>query len=125
MLNNKVLLVVNSVYQLFTAVHMKRSILAKKEADLLVTDITAVLHTYIPRLKETGLFAQVIFGKTKEWNQKYAAAKGGHARRRLSERLPYPALDAERRACRLFGSLFFQLRSIYPHVGVPIRPPLL
>ena len=76
MLNNKVLLVVNSVYQLFTAVHMKRSILAKKEADLLVTDITAVLHTYIPRLKETGLFAQVIFGKTKEWNQKYAAAKG-------------------------------------------------
>lgn len=27
MLNNKVLLVVNSVYQLFTAVHMKRSIL--------------------------------------------------------------------------------------------------
>lgn len=76
MLNNKVLLVVNSVYQLFTAVHMKRSILAEKEADLLVTDITAVLHTYIPRLKETGLFAQVIFGKTKEWNQKYAAAKG-------------------------------------------------
>ena len=77
MLNNKVLLVVNSVYQLFTAVHMKRSILAKKEADLLVTDVTSVLHTYIPRLKETGLFAQVIFGKTKEWNQKYAAAKGG------------------------------------------------
>ena len=76
MLNNKVLLVVKSVYQLFTAVHMKRSILAEKEADLLVTDITAVLHTYIPRLKETGLFAQVIFGKTKEWNQKYAAAKG-------------------------------------------------
>ena len=33
MLNNKVLLVVNSVYQLFTAVHMKRSILAKKEAE--------------------------------------------------------------------------------------------
>ena len=62
MLNNKVLLVVNSVYQLFTAVHMKRSILAEKEADLLVTDITSVLHTYIPRLKETGLFAQVIFG---------------------------------------------------------------
>lgn len=39
MLSNRVLIVVNSVYQLITAIHMKRTILAQRNADLLLTDM--------------------------------------------------------------------------------------
>ena len=72
MQNNLVLIVVNSVYQLFTAVHMRRSLLADRLVDLLVTDVTSVLNETIPRLQETGLFERVISGTTKELNKKYA-----------------------------------------------------
>ena len=37
MLNNRVLIVVNSVYQLFTAVHIRRTILEDRDVDLLLT----------------------------------------------------------------------------------------
>ena len=75
MLNKKALIIANSVYQLMTAVHIKRTILEDCETDLIVTDITPQLKETVPRLKETGLFTQVIFGMTQELNRKYAGAK--------------------------------------------------
>ena len=75
MQNEKVLIVANSVYQLLTAVHMKRTILADRDTDLIVTDITPQLKETVPRLKQTGIFARVIFGATQELSQKYAGAK--------------------------------------------------
>ena len=75
MLNTRVLIIANSVYQLLTAVHMKRTILDDCEADLIVTDITPQLKDTVPRLQGTGLFARVIFGVTQELNRKYAGDK--------------------------------------------------
>ncbi len=75
MMNNRVLVIVNSVYQLLTAVHMKRSILSDREADLVVTDMTPGLTAYVPRLKESRLFERVISAATQEMQKKYGAAK--------------------------------------------------
>ena len=38
--NKRVLVITNSVYQLFTAVHMKRALLKSCDVDLIVTDVT-------------------------------------------------------------------------------------
>ena len=70
--NKLSLVAVNSVYQLLTAVHMRRTILCDGETDLLLTDTTPKLMDYLPRLKETGLFRRVISAKTKELSRKYA-----------------------------------------------------
>ncbi len=75
MLNKRILIIVNSVYQLLTAVHMKRALLGECDADLIVTDVTPGLRETAPRLRETGLFSRVIFGATHELNRKYAGAK--------------------------------------------------
>ena len=75
MQSERVLMVANSVYQLLTAVHMKRTILNGCDADLIVTDVTPQLKETVPRLEETGLFARVIFGTTLDLSRKYAGAK--------------------------------------------------
>lgn len=72
MQQNNSLVLVNSVYQLFTAVHMKRTML--EHADLLITDVTPQLKESIPRIQETGLFDRVIYASVQELNQKYAGA---------------------------------------------------
>lgn len=74
--NNRVLVIANSVYQLLTAIHMRRSLLAGREADLVVTDLTPALPEAIPRLKETGLFSRVIAAATREFHQENASAQG-------------------------------------------------
>ena len=56
MLSNRVLIVVNSVYQLITAIHMKRTILAQRNADLLLTDMLPNGEAYLPHLQEIRLF---------------------------------------------------------------------
>lgn len=56
MIYDRALIIVNSVYQLLTAVHMKRSILDGRAVDLIVTDVTPKMEAYVPRLRETGLF---------------------------------------------------------------------
>lgn len=61
MLNNRVLIVVNSVYQLFTAVHIRRTILEHRDVDLLLTDVLPQGENYLPRLEDTGLFERVLF----------------------------------------------------------------
>ena len=76
MLNNRVLIVVNSVYQLFTAVHIRRTILEDRDVDLLLTDVLPQGENYLPRLEDTGLFERVLFARTRELNQTYAGASG-------------------------------------------------
>lgn len=73
--NKRVLVITNSVYQLFTAVHMKRALLKSCDVDLIVTDVTPQLKETIPRLVETGLFTRVIFGEVQALNRKIAAVK--------------------------------------------------
>ena len=76
MLNNRVLIVVNSVYQLFTAVHIRRTILEDRDVDLLLTDVLPQGENYLPRLEDTGLFERVLFARTRELNQTDAGASG-------------------------------------------------
>ena len=73
--NKRVLVITNSVYQLFTAVHMKRALLKSCDVDLIVTDVTPQLKETIHRLVETGLFTRVIFGEVQALNRKFAAVK--------------------------------------------------
>lgn len=75
MLSNRVLIVVNSVYQLITAIHMKRTILAQRKADLLLTDMLPNGEAYLPHLQEIRLFDRVIFARTREWIQKCSSGK--------------------------------------------------
>ncbi len=75
MQESRALIVANSVYQLLTAVHMRRTILNDWDVDLIVTDITPQLRKTVPRLEETNLFDRVIFGATLELSKKYAGAK--------------------------------------------------
>ena len=67
----RVLLIANSVYQLQTAIHIKRSLLSDREADLLITDVTPGLLECAPRAAETGLFDRVLTGAVREVNQRY------------------------------------------------------
>lgn len=78
MSSNRSLLIVNSVYHLLTAVHIKKNMLRDSSTDLLVTDITPQLKEYVPRLKETGLFERVIFGSIRDLNRKYATGTNEH-----------------------------------------------
>ena len=102
--NKRVLVITNSVYQLFTAVHMKRALLKSCDVDLIVTDVTPQLKETIPRLVETGLFTRVIFGEVQALNRKFAAEKeeglsegfrNRSCRERVSEQRQAPALGAE------------------------------
>ena len=68
---HRALVVVNSVYQLLTAVHMRRSLLAGRPVELLLTDVTPGLAGYLPRLRQAAVFDRVIGGETAEINGKY------------------------------------------------------
>ena len=46
--------------------HLKRTLLGDREADLLLTDVTPALPRLRGRLEETGLFARVILAKGAE-----------------------------------------------------------
>ncbi|MGI6007367.1 MAG: polysialyltransferase family glycosyltransferase [Ruminococcus sp.] len=71
MSDGQVLIIVNSIYQLFSAVHMKRSVLKEKNADLLLTDLVPEAKNYISRIEPTGLFQRVIFGRTAGLGRQY------------------------------------------------------
>lgn len=66
MARNNALVVVNSVYQLLTAVHLARTLLRGRETDLLLTNVTPALPGLRQRLEETGLFARVVLAKGAE-----------------------------------------------------------
>lgn len=69
------LVVANSVYQLLTAVHMRRSVLADRPVELLLTDVTPGLPDCLPRLRASGTFDRVIGGRTAWINQQYGGGK--------------------------------------------------
>ena len=69
--DKKVLLIANSVYQLFTAVHLRLSILKDCHAEILLTDITPQMKEDMPRLVGTKLFDRVLFGQIKDFNRQY------------------------------------------------------
>ena len=69
--NNRVLILANSIYQLLTAIHMKKSLLCGRETDLIITDVTPKLPDCLPRLKDTGLFSRVFLAKTRELSKTY------------------------------------------------------
>ena len=75
MSNNRALILVNSVYQLLTAVHLRRTVLSGREADLLVTDILPGWEALLPRLRDTGAFARVLSARAGELNRQYPAAR--------------------------------------------------
>lgn len=75
MFKDKILFIVNSVYQLFTSIHLKTSAEKDREADIILTDVTESLKDCIPRLSDTGLFTRILYARTKELNRKYAVGK--------------------------------------------------
>ena len=69
------LIIANSVYQLLNAVNIKVHILESIPADIVITDVTPSLKKYIPRLEDTKLFDQIIYGEVFSLNKEHAAAK--------------------------------------------------
>lgn len=66
-----ILMIVNSVYQLVTAIHIRCRLINGQEAELLLTDVTPQLEEYLPKLQETGLFSRILFAKTHDLNSRY------------------------------------------------------
>lgn len=75
-MNDRVLVIVNSVYQLFTAVHLRRTLLAGCTADAVLTDILPRHTFYAERLEDTGLFDRVLCASPAAFNAEFAAKKG-------------------------------------------------
>ena len=69
MSNETVLIIVNSVYQLLTAIHMKWTILNPYPVELLITDVTPGLVSLREQLISTKLFLRVLSGSVKDLNE--------------------------------------------------------
>lgn len=69
------LLIVNSVYQLLTAVNLRHTLLRGRTADLILTDVLPHQQDYAGRVRETGAFDRVILARTAELNRKYTVGK--------------------------------------------------
>ncbi|MGI6011839.1 MAG: hypothetical protein ACOX8H_10140 [Ruminococcus sp.] len=69
--DGQALIIVNSVYQLFSAVHIRRALLGGKKVDLLLTDLLPGAGVYKEKVKETGQFQRVLSAKTASLSQKY------------------------------------------------------
>lgn len=74
MKSEKSLITVNSVYQLISAVNIKKNILPESGTDILLTDVMPGYREYGERLREISVFDNVIFGETAELNEKYSNA---------------------------------------------------
>lgn len=59
---------INTVYQLFITINMRLHNIPSGEVDLIVTDHTPVLRTYIEGLKKSHLFKNIFFVKSLEFN---------------------------------------------------------
>lgn len=73
--NSHVLIIVNTIYQLLSAINIKETIAKTFEVDLILTDVTIQLKHYKSRLVESGLFKQVIYASIFDLNKKYQAGK--------------------------------------------------
>ena len=75
-MTDRILILANSVYQLFTAVHLRRTLLRNRQADLILTDILPNRDAAAQRIQETGLFGRVLTAQTAAFNREYAGKKG-------------------------------------------------
>lgn len=75
-MNDRVLIIVNSVYQLMTAVHLRRTLLDGHIVDAVLTDILPRRDFYAERLELCGLFDRIIRAQCAEYNADFAAKKG-------------------------------------------------
>ena len=75
-MNDRALIIVNSIYQLFTAVHLRRTLLAGLPVDAVLTDILPRRDFYADRLEESGVFERVLRAQTAAFNAEYAAKQG-------------------------------------------------
>ena len=66
----KALFVVNSVYQLLTAVHLRRCLPEGWEGELLLTDLLPEHQALACRGEETGVFSRVLLGKARELQER-------------------------------------------------------
>ncbi len=65
------LILVNSVYQLFTAMHIKRTLLAQETVDIILSDLLPAARTLGERLSQTALFNRVIYLNTASLTSRY------------------------------------------------------
>lgn len=75
-MTDRTLILVNSVYQLLTAVHLRRTLLRGVPADLILTDILPGRDRFAGRTEELGLFDRVLTAQTADFNREYAGKKG-------------------------------------------------
>lgn len=71
MKEKRTLLIVNSVYQLFLALHIRHTILRECETEILLTDLLPDVAGYVQRLRESRLFARVLHAKTAKLCRQY------------------------------------------------------
>lgn len=74
-MNARVLIVVNSVYQLLTALHLRRTLLSEAGADLLLTDVLPDRDRYAGRTEKAGLFGRVLRADCAAFNREFAGKK--------------------------------------------------
>ena len=73
-IKNRALIVVNSTYQLLTAVNIKYKLLKEREYAYFINGCNYSIEDYIGNLKRNRcVFLKVIYGKTFEMNQKYSS----------------------------------------------------
>lgn len=70
----RTLIIVNSVYQLLTAVHMRRELSRGIPWDLVATDVIPDFKKYVSRIKELGIFDRVLEARVMELNRTYGLA---------------------------------------------------
>ena len=71
---SRILILVNSVYQLLTAVHLKCTLLSDTHADILLTDVLPDARARILPLQESALFSRVLYASSASFNAQYANA---------------------------------------------------
>ncbi len=69
------LMIVNSVYQLFTALHIRHTLLRGKQTELLLTDLLPGASDYTQRLQESRLFERILYAKTAKLCRQYVSGE--------------------------------------------------
>ena len=71
----RILIVANSVYQLLTALHLRRTLLSGAQADLLLTDLIPDRDRLAERLAPHGLFIRVLRADCANFNREFAGQR--------------------------------------------------
>lgn len=73
--HNRTLFIANSVYQLMTVLHLRRTFPEPGETELLLTDITPGLPELLQRVEESGLFTRVFSAQASILGEQYSMTK--------------------------------------------------